>query len=78
MSKYYFNIRIGDNVLPDPEGAEMPDIEAAHAEAIISAQEILAEKVAGGKLVNGQTLEIFDQDGALVAVVPFKKALKLA
>jgi hypothetical protein len=77
MPRYYFNVRTGNDVTLDPEGEEMPDTDAARAEAILAAMQILAEKVSAGQLVDGQTFEIVDDSGEMVAVVPFQDALKL-
>ena len=77
MTKFYFNVRDGDNIATDEEGSEMPDIYYAENEAIQAAREIMAEKVLNGEFINGQSFEISDENGTVVATVPFRAALRL-
>jgi hypothetical protein len=41
MTRFYFHIHDPQGVIPDEEGAELPDIEAAKKEAEESAKELL-------------------------------------
>lgn len=43
MPKYYFNIREGEQLAEDAEGADFPDVPSARAEAEAGVREILAE-----------------------------------
>ena len=56
---------------------ELPNIAAAHEEAIEAAREILASKVKAGHVVDGQEFLIFDEEGRQVTSIPFKAALRL-
>jgi hypothetical protein len=40
MSRYYFDIRDGEELIPDEEGMELPDLDAAFREAARSLAEI--------------------------------------
>jgi hypothetical protein len=41
MPRYYFNLKNGEDTLPDPEGTELPDNEAARAHAHQVMQELM-------------------------------------
>lgn len=43
MARYYFHIREGGRRIPDDDGEELPNLEAARAEARLSAQDLIAE-----------------------------------
>ncbi|GGD11016.1 DUF6894 family protein [Aureimonas glaciei] len=78
MSIFYLHIRDGELLLADVEGQEFPDVEAAHAEAVRSAREMLAEKVKLGEIVDGQEIEIVDEAGDVVGLVPLKETFRVA
>jgi hypothetical protein len=78
LSIFYLHIRDGDLLLMDVEGQDFPDVEAAHSEAVRSAREMLAEKLKLGEIVDGQEIEIVDEAGDVVSVVPLKEAFRVA
>jgi len=43
MTKYYFHIRVGNSVIPDDEGLDLPDLETVKEEAIRSAHDLRRE-----------------------------------
>lgn len=77
MPRFYLHIRDGGRLIADPDGSDLPDLDAARAEALASAREILAEKVKVGGVLNGQRIEITDAAGAVLATVPFRDAMRL-
>jgi nucleoid-associated protein YgaU len=77
MPRYFFHLREGDRVLPDHDGSELPNLEAARAEAIQSARELLAAKLKAGEVVDGQAFEIADESGEVVLTAPLSEALRL-
>ena len=78
MPRFYFHIRDGETLIEDPDGSELPDLEAARVEALEGARTILAEKVKAGAVVDGQRFEIVDESGAVRATLPFRAAIRLA
>lgn len=76
MPQYFFHVRDGDGLTEDPDGSDLPDLEAARTEAAIAAREIAAEHVRAGKAVDGLRFEICDAAGRKLATVPFRDALK--
>ena len=67
MPRYYFNIRDGYDVDEDEEGIELPDIEAARAEALATVEELRDELRDAGNI----ELEITDDAGRRLLTVPF-------
>jgi hypothetical protein len=67
MPRYFFNIRDGYDVDEDEEGIELPDLEAARAEALATVEELRDELVDAGSI----ELEITDESGQRLLTVPF-------
>jgi hypothetical protein len=73
MPLYYCHIRNRDELEVDPDGTELPDIDAALTEALKVARELTAE-IPG---YDGSTvIEIADEDGRTVLTLPFSDALR--
>jgi hypothetical protein len=77
MPRYFLHIRDGDRYIADDEGSDLPDLDAARAEAVLGAREIMAEKLRAGEVLNGETIEITDAEGVVLEVVTFRSVLKL-
>lgn len=77
MPNYYFHIRSSAGLIRDPEGIELPDLDAALAEAKRSARELLADLLKEDAILDGQTFEISDADGLVLARLPFRSVLRL-
>ena len=70
MPRFYFHVRDGFEVDEDDEGVELPDFEAARAEALATVEE-LREELAGDAA--GIELEITDDTGRRLLTVPFAR-----
>lgn len=75
MPRYFFHVREGNLLHRDEEGQQLPDAEAARAEAISSVREILSEKLLHGGALNHRTIEIADETGHVVDVVNSRDVL---
>ncbi|GGD11032.1 DUF6894 family protein [Aureimonas glaciei] len=75
--RYFLHMRRGEELIQDPDGTELPDLDAVMAEAIQGARQILAENVMSGSVVTGRKFEICDEQGKVLLVVPFSEAVKL-
>jgi hypothetical protein len=74
MPRYFFNTRIGDELVADPEGEELRDPDRAWEVARAMIREILkTEGVQNGLL--SATLEVTDDDGEIVLEFPFAEAI---
>ena len=67
MPRFFFNIRDGHEVDEDDEGVELPDVEAARAEALATVEELRDELGDAGNI----ELEIVDESGRRLLTVPF-------
>ena len=72
MPTFHFHTRIDGHLFEDPDGSELPTLEAARAEALVAAREGFAELIKTGKAVGGRSLEIADGAGRVLATVTFR------
>ena len=77
MPRYFFNIRSSEGIIRDPDGTELPDLEAARAEAELSARDLLADLLRQGVTLDGQAFEITDEMGQILERLPFRSVLRL-
>jgi hypothetical protein len=66
MSKFYFHIVTGRNVVLDEEGMELQGIIAAQAEALASARDVAA----AGPSKEHRIIRIIDASGEVIGSVP--------
>jgi hypothetical protein len=77
MPLYFLDVRNTDIRAEDPEGHELPDLEAARRAAIASIRSILAHEVAEGRLDLRGEIRIEDEQGDVVRIVPYAEALEI-
>lgn len=77
MPRYYFHVRESDTYYPDEEGVQLPDREAVQNEAVRGARSILASEALLGKLPLGGRIEVSDEEGRQVLVLPFRDTVVL-
>ena len=75
MPTFFFHLRDGGELIEDPDGSDLPDLDAARAEAIAGAREAVAEGVRAGKPVLGRSVEIADGAGRVLATVTARDVL---
>jgi hypothetical protein len=74
MPRYFFNTRIGEELISDPEGEELRDPGRAWEVARLMIRQLLeTEGVESGLLK--ATLEVRDDDGEIVLEFPFAEAI---
>jgi hypothetical protein len=74
MPRYFFNTRIGDELIDDPEGDELRSLDRAWEVARAMILEVLRIEGAQPDLLNA-VIEITDDDGEIVLEFPFAEAL---
>lgn len=74
MPRYFFNTRIGDELIDDPEGEELRDPDRAWEVAHAMILELIRSEGADGALLNA-VIEVTDDDGEIVLEFPFAEAL---
>ncbi len=73
MPRFFTNIRRGGVLIPDPEGEDLPDAEAARVEALETVREMmrLPHVYGGARGWRRAELVVTDEAGAIVLTVPF-------
>ncbi len=74
MPRYFFNTRIGNELISDPEGEELRDPDRAWQVARAMIRELLKTEGAQDSLLSA-TLEVTDDKGEIVLEFPFSEAL---
>jgi hypothetical protein len=74
MPRYFFNTRIGDELVSDPDGEELRDADRAWEIARAMIRELLKTEGAGGGLLKA-IIEVTDEQGEIVLEFPFTEAL---
>jgi hypothetical protein len=65
MTRYFFDIRDGDEFVPDEEGMELPHVEAAQVEAARSLADIVLNK-RNSQPFALMSIQVRDNDGPVV------------
>jgi hypothetical protein len=73
MPRYFFNTRIGDELIADPEGEELQNPDRAWEVARTMIRELL--KVEGMEGLMRAVLEVTDDEGEIVLEFPFAEAI---
>jgi hypothetical protein len=74
MPRYFFNMRIGNELIRDPQGQELQDADHAWHVARATIREIL--KTGGDqRRILTATVEVTDDEGEIVLEFPFAEAI---
>jgi hypothetical protein len=77
VPRYYFHLH-NDLDVTDDEGKELPDLEAAREWAACNAQMVMAQTLKDeGKINFKHTIDIEDEQGAVLATVRFKDSVQV-
>jgi hypothetical protein len=76
MPVFYLHIRKGDEVFLDPDGSNLPDVEAARVKAIEGIRDLLAAAIKrGDDDMLDEAIIITDQAGQELMIIPYIEAL---
>jgi hypothetical protein len=76
MRRYYFHL-YNDLTVMDMEGQLLPDLEAARANGIKEAREMMMDTVREGRIDFSHRIEIADHSGDIVATIRFGDAVRV-
>jgi len=74
MPRYFFNTRIGDELISDPEGEVLRNPDRAWEMARAMIRELLRTEGSDGALLNA-VIEVTDDQGEIVLEFPFVEAI---
>jgi hypothetical protein len=74
MPRYFFNTRIGDELIVDPDGEELRDPDRAFEIARAMVLELLRSEGESQTLLSA-VIEVMDDDGEIVLEFPFNEAI---
>ncbi|MBR0899667.1 MULTISPECIES: DUF6894 family protein [Bradyrhizobium] len=74
MPRYFFNTRIGDELISDPDGEILRDPDRAWEMARAMIRELLKTEGADGALLSA-VIEVTDDEGEIVLEFPFTEAM---
>ncbi len=74
MPRYFFNARINDELILDPEGRELRDPDQAWVAAQAAILDLIKGENASAGLLRS-VMEVTDQHGEIVFEFPFSEAL---
>ena len=74
MPRYFFNTRIGDELIVDPEGEELRSADRSWEVARTMILELMRTEGATVLLLNA-IIEVTDDDGEIVLEFPFSEAV---
>jgi hypothetical protein len=74
MPRYFFNTRLGDDLVVDPDGQQLRDPDQAWEKARAMIQQLLKTEGTQADLLTA-ALEVTDEAGEIVLEFPFSEAL---
>jgi hypothetical protein len=75
MTRYYFHIKDGADLIKDPEGTELLTAEEAKSQALKSARELWADAIKSGRDLGADAVVVADEHGQTLTFVPMAEAL---
>lgn len=78
MPRYFFDVRIDQDVLPDPEGQDLRDADQAWEVAGTLAQNLMNTKFERAVNWMSSSIEVKDDRGEIVLEFPFVEAIPLS
>ena len=77
MPTYYFHIRDSGALVRDPEGLELPNLDAARTECRRVIVSVLSEEQMDGLISADREFQIEDEIGRTVLTVPFRSTVSM-
>lgn len=77
LKTYYFHLQDGTDVLLDPDGRDLPSLEAVAGAALFEARAIISADAKAGRIILNQRIEVEDDQGNVVHSLPFENAIRI-
>lgn len=75
MPNFYLHLEYDGRVVEDPDGSELPDLDAVRAEALAAARDLWAAAITRGEDLSDRRFIIFDEHGTEHLTFAFIDAL---
>ena len=75
MTRYYFHIKDGADLIRDLEGTELSTADEARSQALKTARELWADAIKSGRDLGADAVVIADEGGETLSFVPMGEAL---
>jgi hypothetical protein len=75
MARFYLHQRTATGRIEDPEGSDLPDLDAARSHALTAARHLWAAAILQQGEPAGLSFEIADEQGQRLASISFRTAL---
>lgn len=76
MPRFFFHV-FDELTALDEEGRDLPSLDAARQAAMSGARDLMCEQLRKGRLVLHHHIEVEDESGARVIVMPFRDAAEI-
>jgi hypothetical protein len=74
VPRYYFHIHGPNGTIPDDEGSDLPEVDAARKEALLAVREMVADTIKrGANPSDGRQLWVADESGKVLFAIPFRQ-----
>jgi hypothetical protein len=77
VPRFFFHV-FDDIVVRDDEGIDLADAEAAREAALAGARALMCDQLKQGRLNLSHRIEVEDESGAQVLMLPFSDAVEIA
>ena len=77
MARFFFHLHECGTVTLDEDGLEHADLADARDEAVRSARDVMAAEVLSGHLCLSCYIEVADENGDKLLVIPFDQAVQV-
>ena len=77
MSRFFFHLHECGTITRDEAGLERADLAAARDEAVRSARGLMAGEILNGHLCLGCHIEVTDESGRSLLLLPFSEAVQV-
>lgn len=75
MTRYFFHIRDGEELIGDEEGVELRNEEAARGEADRAARDLLIDQIKQRRPLDHRRFEVWDEDGVPLFILPIRSVI---
>lgn len=76
MPQFFFQNHIGDALIEDPEGIELPHLEAARVEATAGLRQLAADDLRQNLPARNRQIDIHDTAGRFLATISTQDAIR--